>query len=293
MNELHRLDTPARKHYTVDRKSLVQIKPTLLYSGSLSKSQDFRDSRHSHYFLEILFVVDGKGTVEIDGRTFTFAKNDIVIYNPDVLHAEQSSADEPLEVDFIAFDKIQLKNLPLNFILPPNANCIFNAAPFAAVLTQLFDLIREELTVKDEFYSEIVKNASYALLMYIFRVINRTIDSVTLLNKANILNFVLPYIEKNFLENISLSDIAEECFVNKYYLSHVFTENFGMSVGQYIRGKRLELAQTYIRETREPISEIACQCGFSDPAYFNRLFKKATGLTPLQYRKTSNPQIGK
>lgn len=287
MNELHRPDTPARKHYTVDRKSLAAIEPTLLYSGSLSKSQDFRDSRHSHYFLEILFVVDGKGTVEINDRTFSFSKNDIVIYNPDVIHAEQSSPDEPLEVDFIAFDKIQLNKLPPNVILPPDANCIFNAEPFAPVLTRLFDIIREELTVKDEFYSEIVKNASYTLLMYIFRVINRTLDSVTLLNKANILNIVLPYIEKNFLQNISLSDIAAECFINKYYLSHVFSENFGMSVGQYIRAKRLELAQTCIRETRRPISDIACQCGFSDLAYFNRLFKKATGQTPLQYRKTS------
>lgn len=286
MSELHRRDTPERKHYMVDRKSLVDIKPKLLYSGFLSKSQDFKDSRHSHYFLEILFIVDGKGTVEIDGRTFSITKNDVIIYNADVIHAEQSSAEEPLEVNFVAFDKIQLKSLPPNVILPPNANCIFNASPFADILSQLFNVMRDELTVKDEFYTEIVKNASNTLLMFIFRVINRTVNNVTLLNKDNILNIVLPYIDKNFLDNISLSDIAGECFVNKYYLSHVFTENFGMSVGQYIRSKKLELAQQHIRQTNLPISDIASQCGFQDPAYFNRLFKKATGLTPLQYRKS-------
>lgn len=286
MSTLHRLDTPERKHYPADRKSLAAIKPTLLYSGSLSKCQDFQDSRHSHYFLEILFIVDGKGTTEIDGRTFHIAKHDIVIYNANMKHAEQSSAEEPLEVDFIAFDKIQLKNLPPNYILPPDANCIFNASSFADILTQLFDTIRDELTVKDEFYVEIAKNASYTLLMYIFRVINRTIDSVTPLSKDNVLNIVLPYMDAHYLDPISLSHIAEACYVNKYHLSHVFTEHFGMSVGQYIRSKRLELAKKQIRETTLPIQDIAGQCGFPDPAYFNRLFKKATGQTPMEYRKS-------
>lgn len=285
MSELHRRDTPERKHYIVNRKSLVDINPTLLYSGTLKKSQDWQDVQHSHYFLEILFVVDGKGTIEINGTPFSITKNDIVVYNADVNHFEQSNSEEPLEVDFIAFDKIHLKDLPLNGILPETANCIFSAADFAEQLKQLFDLIRVELTEKDEFYAEIVKDASRTLLMYVFRIINRTIDNITLLNKDNILNVVLPYIEKNILRNIGLSDIADECFVNKFYLSHVFTESFGMSIGQYIRTRKIELAQKSLSETNLPVSNIAVQFGFPDATYFDRLFKKETGLTPLQYRK--------
>lgn len=291
MSEIHRRDTPERKHYTVDRKSLVNIKPTLLYSGVLSKSQDWRDSQHSHSFLEILFVVDGRGVVEIEGLPFNIVKNDIVIYNANVNHFEYSNSEEPLEVDFIAFEKIKLKDLPPNCILPQNANCIFNASPSAATLKVLFDLIRDEITEKNEFYARIVTDASRALLMYVFRVISLTLNTATLLNKDNILNIVLPYIEKHFLSNISLSDIAQECFVNKYYLSHVFAESFGMSVGQYVRSKRVELAEKYILETDQPVADIAAQCGFSDPAYFDRLFKKATGFTPLQYRKAKKIQV--
>lgn len=285
MAEIHRLDTPERKHYTVDRKSLVNIKPTLLYSGILKKSQDWRDSQHSHHFLEVLFVVDGRGTVVIEDRQFNITKHDIIIYNANVCHFEHSSTEEPLEVNFIAFDKIQLKDLPPNCILPQNANCIFNASESAETLKVMFDLIRDEITKKDEFYARIVTDVSRTLLMYVFRVISRTLNTVTLLNKDNILNIVLPYIEKNFLSNIGLSDIAQECFVNKYYLSHVFAESFGMSVGQYIRSKRIELAERCILETDRPVADIALQCGFSDPAYFDRMFKKSTGFTPLQYRK--------
>lgn len=285
MSDIHRSDTSERKHYTVDRKSLIDIKPSLIYSGTLSKSQDWRDSEHSHYFLEILFISDGKGIIEINKTPFNVGKNDVVIYNADVLHSEHSSSDEPLEMDFIAFDKIHLKDLPPNCILPENANCIYNASDFAPTLKQLFDLIRQEITVKDKFYAEIVKDASRTLLMYIFRMVNRSKDTVNLHNKDNIMNIVLAYIDKNFLTNIGLSDIAEECYVNKYYLSHVFTESFGMSVGQYIRAKKIEFAQKCIVETDLPMAEIATQCGVADPAYFDRQFKKATGLTPVQYRK--------
>lgn len=293
MTETHRQDTPERKHYTVDRKSLVNINPVMLYSGALSKTQDWRDATHSHYFLEIIFIVDGKGFVELDGKRFDIAKHDIVVYNADVMHFEQSSSDEPVEADFIAFDKIHLNGLPLNCILPQNANCIFNADKFAQKLTQLFDIIRDEITAKDEFYAEIAKDASRTLLMYIFRILNRTASNVSLLNKDNILNVVMPYIEKNFYKNIGLGDIAAECFINKFHLSHVFTENFGMSVGQYIRDKKIEMAKDHIEKTELSISEIAERCGFNDLTYFDRLFKKSTGLTPRQYRKNYNDALKK
>lgn len=285
MIETHRSDTPERKHYTIDRKSLVDIRPTLLYSGTLSKLQDWKDSKHSHYFLEIIFVVDGKGFVEIEENRFDIARGDIIVYNADTLHYEQSSSDEPLEASFIAFDKIQLKNLPVNCILPQNAGCIFSAGKLSNRLIQLFDLIRDELSEKNEFYAEIAKDASRTLLMYLFRIFNQLQNTVGLLSKDNILDVVLPYIDKNFLRDISLGDIAEECFVNKYHLSHVFTESFGMSVGQYIRNKRIELAKVRLAETELPVCVIAEECGICDSTYFSRLFKKAVNLTPVQYRK--------
>lgn len=290
MKMVCRLDTPERKHYTAGRKSLVDIRPAFLYSGALSKSQDWRDSRHSHEFLEIILIGDGMGIVEIEDSTFHVKKNEIIIYNANVEHFEHSSPEEPMEAVFIAFDKIQLKDLPPNCILPQGANCIFNADSSAPVLKRLFDLIRDELTGKEEFYAEVVKDASRTILMYIFRIINRTLNSVNLSNKDNILNVVIPYIDKNFLNSISLSDIASECFVDKYYLSHMFTETFGMSVGQYIRAKRVELAQKLIRETNLPISDIAGQCGFADRTCFDRQFKKITGTTPMQYRRANKPQ---
>ncbi|MEG0910829.1 MAG: AraC family transcriptional regulator [Ruthenibacterium sp.] len=282
---IHRNDSPERTHYTIDRKSFVDIKPTLLYSGLLTKAQDWKDSAHSHSFLEILLITDGSGTVVLNEKEYAVTKGDLVIYDAGVHHFEQSSTQSPMEASFIAFDTIQLKNLPLNCILPPHSGAIFKSGATMQTLSALFAIIKNEISGKDEFYVEIAKDAGRALLMYIFRILNKTQRNVELINKDNILNKILPYIDKNFLNDISLEDVASQCFVNKYYLSHLFTENFGVSVGQYIRNKKIELAKSYLVDTDLPIAMVADQCGFHDINYFGRSFKKATSLSALQYRK--------
>lgn len=286
MREIHRHDSPERKHYAIDRKSLVDINPVMLYSGTLKNAQGWRDSVHMHDFLEIIFVLSGQGTVVINDSTFHITKENIIIYNEHCRHFEQCSTDDPMEAYFIAFDKITLKNLPPNCILPEHANCIFNAGKFSKTLRALFEIIIDEISQKNEFYVDVANSVANALLMYIFRILNETQSNVDLLIKDNILNTVIPYINKNFQFDISLADVAAECFVNKFHLSHVFTENFGMSVGQYIRGKKIEMSKTYLAQTDLAISEVAEKCGFNDINYFDRTFKKLIGVTPLKYRKS-------
>ncbi|MEG0018286.1 MAG: hypothetical protein RR724_06075, partial [Hydrogenoanaerobacterium sp.] len=65
MQDVHRSDSAQRQHYTIDKKSFVSINPTLLYSGTLRKKQDWRDDAHHHEFLEIIFLLHGNGSVMI------------------------------------------------------------------------------------------------------------------------------------------------------------------------------------------------------------------------------------
>ena len=82
-----------------------------------------------------------------------------------------------------------------------------------------------------------------------------------------------------------MEDIAAHCYLNKYYLSHLFTEIQGMSIGKYIQTLRLGEAMKRLQETNDSVSIIARSVGFTDLGYFCRIFKKETALTPLQYRK--------
>lgn len=285
MQDVHRSDSAQRQHYTIDKKSFVSINPTLLYSGTLRKKQDWRDDAHHHEFLEIIFLLHGNGSVMIDDKSYHIEQGDIVIYNAGITHCEQSSTQAPIEASFLAFDKIQLKNLPPNCILTTNSAFIFKSGEYAPVLAALFNIINEEISSKKEFYVEIAKDTSHTLLMYIFRILNSAHTSLELPNKDPVLQKVLAFIDENFLKEIGLDEISAECFVNKYYLSHLFTEHLGMPVGKYIRNKRIELAKKVLSESTASIADVSDKCAFNDANYFGRVFKKSTGFTPLQYRR--------
>lgn len=282
---IHRDDSVARQHYLIDKRSFIDFNPELLYSGKLNKMEGWRDTAHSHNFLEIIYILDGAGTVTVEDREYRVGRGDLIIYNAGSRHFEHNSSDAPLEALFAAFNKIQLKDLPENCILPPHAECIFTAEKMRQEFVTLFDIINIEIAHKQEFYIEIAEKAAHALLMYTFRILNDKRTSFEMLKKDTILQDVLYYIDCHFVQDIGLEDISSKCFVNKYYLSHLFTEHLDMTVGQYIRNKRIELAKTMLMANELSASDIAERCGFNDLNYFVRLFKKVTGLTPLQYRK--------
>ncbi|MEG2087994.1 MAG: AraC family transcriptional regulator [Angelakisella sp.] len=286
MRQKARNDSAQRQHYIVDRESFIDITSTLLYSGTLRKLQDWEDSPHAHPFLEILFILDGAGTVTLGDTNYPIGKGDIIIYNAGAVHCEHSSTAEPLEASFIAFDKIQLKNLPPNCILSAQSDCIYNVQDAAPVFIRLFNIIKDEISGKDEFYIEIAKDASHALLMYIFRILNQRHQAVELPHKDPVLQSALYYIDQGFLTETGLEEIATKCFVSKYYLSHLFAKHLGMSIGEYIRDKRIGLAKALLAIPELSIGDIAGKCAFNDTNYFARTFKKSTGLTPLQYRRT-------
>jgi AraC-like DNA-binding protein len=70
------------------------------------------------------------------------------------------------------------------------------------------------------------------------------------------------------------------------YLSHLFHKEMGEKLSSYINRERIVRARTLLAETKLNCSETAWACGFSSPAYFNRIFKEKTGLTPREYKNS-------
>lgn len=95
---------------------------------------------------------------------------------------------------------------------------------------------------------------------------------------------VCKYVLKNMEQEITLSDIAESLFMNKTYLSDVFKQKTGITIGEFITKVKIERSKLLLRQNKLKNYEIAYGLGYKDVDYFSKLFKKAEGISPSQYR---------
>ncbi|HTZ51425.1 MAG TPA: AraC family transcriptional regulator [Spirochaetia bacterium] len=96
---------------------------------------------------------------------------------------------------------------------------------------------------------------------------------------------VQAYIDAHFPEPISTRSIAVALRYNPDYLERVFRTRMRMSILDALHQKRIGAARALLHtEAGKNINEIAFQCGYTDPGYFRRMFKRVTGLTPREFR---------
>jgi AraC family transcriptional regulator len=90
-------------------------------------------------------------------------------------------------------------------------------------------------------------------------------------------------VRARFTESLTLDDIARSVGVHPVHLARQFRNTFGCTVGEFVRRTRIDFVCTQL-PTKAPLSDIALRAGFSDQSHLTRVFKRATGLTPRQYR---------
>ncbi len=92
------------------------------------------------------------------------------------------------------------------------------------------------------------------------------------------------FIRENYEKPIGLSDAAAYVRLSENHLSTLFKEVTGINFLQYLNGYRLNMATDMMRKEGVNISEIAPRCGFANPGYFAKIFKRYYGMTPTQFR---------
>lgn len=93
------------------------------------------------------------------------------------------------------------------------------------------------------------------------------------------------YLQEHLEEEVSLSVLAEEFHLNPQYISQLFKNEIGVGFLAYLTNIRMEKAKKLLLSTSFPIAEIAQKTGYGDYRVFTKVFKKAEGITPSQYRR--------
>lgn len=86
-------------------------------------------------------------------------------------------------------------------------------------------------------------------------------------------------------EPVSMAEIAAEVNIHPTHLAQTFREQYGCTMGEYLRRLRVEAARAELTSTRKSLAAIALDAGFSDQAHFTRVFKRLTGETPGAWRR--------
>ena len=99
------------------------------------------------------------------------------------------------------------------------------------------------------------------------------------------LNAVISKVEAGYRSDLSVQALADEVGVSRTHLTEEFKKVTGRSVKRYITELRMERAKMHMIRTKRSIKDIALDCGYSDPLFFSRMFKKYYGMSPQEYRK--------
>lgn len=97
----------------------------------------------------------------------------------------------------------------------------------------------------------------------------------------------LVYIDAHYNENINMDDVAKKVNVSYHYFSKLFKQQTGKSFTDYLTDLRIEKSLEMLRATQRSIKEISLEIGYNDPNYYCKIFKKMTGVTPTEYRVSS------
>ena len=92
-------------------------------------------------------------------------------------------------------------------------------------------------------------------------------------------------LHEEYVSGPSLREIAADAGVHPTYLAASFRQHFGVTLGEFVRLRRIEQARQMLSNSDKPLSDVALLLGFSDQSHFCRTFKKQTGLSPLKYRR--------
>ena len=101
----------------------------------------------------------------------------------------------------------------------------------------------------------------------------------------NVVFRVKSYINDNYAQDISLDDVSRLVDISPYYFSKLFKQEVGENFIEYLTRTRITHAMRLLEDSRYSIKEVCLMCGYSDPNYFSRIFKKYEGMTPSEYRE--------
>lgn len=240
---------------------------------------------HRHSFYQLLFVTNGYGTQIIDFEPYPLEPPVIYFLSPGQVHSWQSNS-APLgyvllfTADFLLLGSLDLLQLSFFHGETPQLQL---TEPQAASLESLIQAIQEEYKAAEFFRASVLSAYLNILLVKIQRLYVPT-DLPGDVDSGLVRRFK-QLVSELYLTERSISVYAERIGISASHLAKQVKAATGKTPGQIIRQAVILEAKRLLANTNLTVEQISLQLAFDDPAYFGRLFRRETDLSPGHFRQ--------
>lgn len=257
---------------------------------------------HWHGEFEINYILKGRGEFICGDERYEVKEGDILIFQPNKLHAMHSYKDIELYYDTLVFSPELLGASENDRCAVEYIRHIVNNSFGVQVQLSMEKEAYEELKSSIEIIFSCAKGNSVQHDLLLKSELLRLFwllecrgyichHEQTENSRSEVLRPVLEYINENFREMLSIEQLAGIANMSKSYFMGCFKQVAGMGAMEYIIRLRIENACRLLEETQKTAAEIAFYCGFGNLSNFNRHFKKIVGCTPNEYRNSIKRSI--
>ena len=246
-----------------------------------------------HRFHELYYITEGKCSVLIGRRIYRLEAGDIAVIPARTLHKTDYLSSGPNTKYVVSLTKDVAK--AIDAYLGEDLTPVCLAAGQVTVPAQRRELIQLLLARMLYEYDNRPPHArsiiracltQFLTSLYLYRTQQEEKDDIPDQNTERI-HELTSYLYEHLSEDITLPQLAEHFAVSPSHLSRTFKKTTGIGLREYLVGLRVQQACELLLTTSLTVTEIADRCGFHDSNYFGDAFKKATGLSPRDYRKLS------
>ncbi|MFD0715798.1 helix-turn-helix domain-containing protein [Paenibacillus sp. GCM10027626] len=223
---------------------------------------------HHHNCYELVYYITGSGATTIGNVEYAYEKNTFSLIRPQTGHSEIHH--EATELLCIGFKLNNSASIHLeNGVYPDRSS----------LLMQLVNKLKHELLSQRLYYQLKVQLLLNEFLVEIERM--RSARSF-----LELFEYTENYINENFNQDIDLPSLAKITGYSYDHFRHIFKDKTGESPLSYIINKRIEHAKKLMLSTDLTMSAISQDCGFSNSSQFSSTFRKLTGLTPSDFKRS-------
>lgn len=278
------------------------------YYHFCNPSHRLRVRHHWHEEVEIVYLHHGSFKLDINMEPYGTDRECFLFINSGELHSlcslsmefdEQAVVFSPsmlLFQDYDSIDESILLPLTQNKLTFPRF--LDQTSPFFSAfrssyqqISHIFSRSKETLLageqiLTDDVISQLQIKAGILQLIGILMEAGLMCQSSrTESQKITAIKTVLSYIADHYHEKLYVQDLASQVNMNDQYFCRFFKRSIGKTPIDYINDYRLNKVIRLLETGDAPVTEICLECGFNNMGNFQRLFKRKTGITPLQYRK--------